>query len=122
MIGFMKYIFLSVVLFPPACLQAQSGRGDKQGADTAHVRSLINMARRYYFNDPDSCLFYAIRALDLSQKIKYNKGKVESMNIAGEAYRFLGNFPRSLEMQLNALQAHRKNKDIPGEMSTLTFI
>ena len=91
-------------------------------ADSSTVMRLINKARMFYFNNPDSCLFYAEQALTLSRKIKFVKGEAESLNVAGEASRFNGNYPGSLDMQLKALSIHRNAKNKTGELSSLTFI
>ena len=90
--------------------------------DSLAVKQLIAKSRTFYFNNPDSCLFYVQQALTLSRKIKFIPGETQSLNVAGEAYRFDGNFPSSLDMQFQALSLYRKLNDRRGEMSTLGFI
>src|SRR5688572_14675099 len=90
--------------------------------DSIAVKAMIAKARTFYFNNPDSCLFYAQKALAISKDIGFIRGEAESLNISGEAYRFNGNYPRSLEMQFEALSLFRKTKNKIGEMGALTFI
>src|SRR5688572_16747681 len=90
--------------------------------DSIAVKQMIAKARTFYFNNPDSCLFYAQKALAVSREIGFIRGEAESLNISGEAYRFNGNYPRSLEMQFEALSLFRKTRNKVGEMNALTFI
>src|SRR5688572_17478061 len=90
--------------------------------DSIAVKEMIAKARTFYFNNPDSCLFYAQKALAISKEIGFIRGETESLTISGEAYRFNGNYPRSLEMQFEALSLCRKTKNKIGEMNALTFI
>ena len=90
--------------------------------DSIAVKQMIAKSRTFYFNNPDSCLFYAQKAMAISRKIGFIRGEAESLTISGEAYRFNGNYPRSLEMQFAALSLFRKTKNKIGEMNALTFI
>ncbi len=116
------YILVIVVFILSVHAQSQPETGDKSVADTTQILQIISKARKHYFNHPDSSLYYAKKALDLSRRIKFIKGETESLNIAGEVSRFQGDFPNALEMQFDALQLHRGNKNIAGELGTLTFI
>ena len=101
-----------------------AGKSIAQDADpdSIVVKQMIGKARTFYFNNPDSCLFYAQKALAISRQIGFIRGEAESLTISGEAFRFNGNYPRSLEMQFAALSLFRKTKNKIGEMSALTFI
>ena len=103
---------------------ASAGKSIAQDAapDSIAVKQMIAKARTFYFNNPDSCLFYAQKALSNSREIGFIRGEAESLTISGEAYRFNGNYPRSLEMQFAALSLFRKTKNKIGEMNALTFI
>ena len=90
--------------------------------DTNQVKLLIQLARNYYFIKPDTCLALAKEAIVLSQKLGFSYGELDALNVAGESYRFLGDFPQSLEMQFTALQINQRNHNKNGEAVTLGFI
>ncbi len=93
-----------------------------QPADSNRVNLVLKVAQTYYFSKPDSSLFLAEEALELSRSLRFTKGEVTALNIAGEALRFLGDYPRALKMQMEALGLNRKMKDRDGEASSLGFI
>jgi two-component system, NtrC family, sensor kinase len=90
--------------------------------DTNRVKLLLELASFYYFTKPDSCLVLAKEAVELSQKLNFPDGELKALNTAGEAFRFLGEFPNALEMQFKALQINRSNGDKNGEAVTMGFI
>jgi signal transduction histidine kinase len=90
--------------------------------DTNEAKLFLDIAESYYFNKPDSCLLYAEKALSLSSQLKFTDVEVISLNTAGEALRFLGNYPQALKMQFEALRIYRQNKNKWGEARTLSFI
>src|SRR5688572_1806911 len=94
----------------------------KSSADTNRIKLLLDIAQGYYFSKPDSSLIYSDSAVKLSRQLNSVKWEIASSNFAGEALRFLGDYPRALRMQMRALELNRKIKDINGEASTLGFI
>ncbi|MEP7374758.1 MAG: ATP-binding protein [Chitinophagaceae bacterium] len=90
--------------------------------DTNRVKLLLQRAETYYFSKPDTCLVFAEKALDLARELNFTRGQVSALNTAGEALRFLGNYPQALKMQFEALQINRKMKDLAGEATSLGFI
>ena len=90
--------------------------------DTNRVLLLLEIGQSYYFSKPDSCLILSLQGLDLSRKLEYTHGEVEALKMAGEAYRFLGNYPKSLEMQLDALQIYETTKNQAGAAGAKGFI
>ena len=90
--------------------------------DSMIYNPLQRKIEMYFFVNPDSILYYTDRILALASQSKNYSLMRFAYNIAGEAYRGKGNFPRSLEMQFNALQLNRKNKDRHGEAYTYSFI
>jgi len=95
---------------------------NKNNKDTNQVKVLSDIAYFYYFNKPDSCLLYAERALSLAKNLNFTDGEVFALNTAGEALRFLGDYPQALKMQFEALRIYRQNKNKWGELRTLSFI
>ncbi len=66
-------------------------------ADTNRVELLLNTAEIYFFSKPDSCLFFSEKALELARKLHFTAGEVYALNEAGEALRFLGDYPPGSE-------------------------
>ncbi|MDQ3682532.1 MAG: ATP-binding protein [Bacteroidota bacterium] len=94
----------------------------KSHADTNRVKLLLQQAELYYFSKPDSCLTLAKQAIELSQKLNFQNGEFKGLSVAGEALRFLGDFPRALEMQFKALYISRSIRDKGSEAASLSFI
>ncbi len=90
--------------------------------DTSRVLLLLEAGQSYYFSKPDSCLTLALQGLELARKIEYTPGEVHALEMAGEAYRFLGDYPKSLEMQFGALQIYGEKKDQEGAAIAKGFI
>jgi tetratricopeptide (TPR) repeat protein len=90
--------------------------------DSAQINPLIRKIETYFFISPDSTLQYAEEILALTNRTKNYPFANFAYQMAGEAYRGKGDFSRSLEMQFNALELNRKNKDRRGEAYTFSFI
>jgi tetratricopeptide (TPR) repeat protein len=119
--------FLSV--FMSGYIQGQGNRSDSllrqiesSPKDTSRVLLILEAAQSYYFSKPDSCLTLALQGLELSRKIEYSNGEVNALEMAGEAYRFLGDYPKSLEMQFGALQIYDERRDSEGAAVAKGFI
>ena len=82
----------------------------------------MDAANKISFYDPDSGLILAEKILDLTKKIHFKQGEAGALNICGEAYHFLGDFPQALKLQFEALQINREMKDSFGEGETLGLI
>ena len=123
----LHFIFLVALLsffFNGSAQQELSTREliERSKPDTSRVNLLLRLASKYYFTKPDSCYLLTKQALELSEKLDYTLGKVRALNNAGEALRFMGEFPLALDMQFQALEIHRKMRDIKMEAATLGFI
>ncbi len=81
-----------------------------------------SVIRKFYFTNVDSGLFYAIKAIDFARSVNNIKKETEYLNNAGEAYRGIGDFPASLEMQFRALDNNIMSGDKFGEARTYSFI
>ena len=71
--------------------------------DTTQVNLLNQLSRSFYNSKTDSALIYANRAREFSQKIGYVKGEVRSLTLIGSIMIMTGNFPKALEIGLEAL-------------------
>lgn len=110
-------------------VHGQTGKADSMinrleatPADTNKVLLLLDIAQHYYFSKPDSCLKYALQGMELSRQLSYEYGELEALKISGEAFRFLGDYPHSLELQFRALQMHQKKKNFYGTAIDMGFI
>jgi signal transduction histidine kinase len=90
--------------------------------DTSRVLLLLAAGQSYYFSKPDSCLMLALQGLDLARQLEYTQGEADALQMAGEAYRFLGDYPKSLEMQFGALQIYGETKNEEGAAVAKGFI
>jgi two-component system, NtrC family, sensor kinase len=94
---------------------------EKAPDDTSRVKLLLEIGNQYYFFKPDTSIYYTKMALELSRSLHYTKGIINSLSLAGEAARLLGDYPTSLKMQLEALELNKKIKDSFGEAASLCF-
>ena len=90
------------------------------GAD--RLNYLIGQAGKFYFEKPDSSLYYAGQAIILARQLNNIEAEKKALNLAGEMYRTLGDFPSSLDMQFHALEINKKLGNKFGEAATLGFI
>ncbi len=126
----MKVFFLSFIIIAfISFAHGQDSEADsvkqlleKAPRDTNRVELLLETAEIYFFSKPDSCLLFSEKALELARELHFIQGEVFALNEAGEALRFLGNYPRALKMQFEALQINREMKDPDGEAGSLGFI
>ena len=125
----MKNIFFLVLLLISAIkLPGQSTEVDsliklleKAPGDTNRVKLFLNLANKFYFYKPDLSLEYSEKALKLARDLKYNNGIVNSLNLAGEARRLTGDYPKALQYQLEALEISRELKNEQIESNSLGF-
>jgi two-component system, NtrC family, sensor kinase len=80
--------------------------------DTIRVLTMAKICNLYSFTNSDSALFYGQKALDLSRQIKYPKGEANALlDLALSIYN-MGDYPRSMELCLKALQISEKHNFI----------
>ncbi len=90
--------------------------------DSNDVNNLLSKVGDYFFLKPDSSLFFAQQALDLARKLNLTKQEIVSLQMSGEAYRFLADFPKSLDCQFQALELSQRSKLKQDEAVSLGFI
>ena len=125
--NFCFIIFISVL-----CKGLVMGQGNRTDSllqkiesapnDTSKVLLLLKTGQSYYFSKPDSCLTLALQGLELARQLEYTHGEEQALQMAGEAYRFLGNYPKSLEMQFRSLQINNEIKNLEGAALAKGFI
>ena len=102
--------------------QTGNAKNLSQNPDTNHVNRLLQRAQSYFFTKPDSCLLLSSEAIELAHQLKFRSGELVALNMAGEAFHFLGDYPQSLEMHFRALEINKSKGDKKGEALTLSYI
>ena len=75
----------------------------KEKSDTSRVLLLAQLSFHYSSSKPDSAMLLALKGFDLSRRIGFTKGEAASLNGIGTAYSVLGNYPKAMEVYLQAL-------------------
>ena len=90
--------------------------------DTSRVMVMAAKGSLYWFTKPDSALFLGERALKLSRKINFPKGETRALNVLGFAYKLIGNFSKSLEIELKCVKIAEKNNLVYDKALAFAFI
>ncbi|HNR07003.1 MAG TPA: ATP-binding protein [Saprospiraceae bacterium] len=124
-----SWVFMLSLLLLAWIALSQTNREDslfqylsKSGQDTNRVLTLIQLADLYRFARPQEAVDLMREAQDLAVKLNFKKGEVQVMNLLGETARVNGEYTRSLEIQLRALEMSRSLKNALAEANSLTYI
>jgi len=117
-------IFL--VLTIPAFSVAQTNSIDSlkqllknEQRDTSRVLLLNQLSLAYRLTKPDTALAMIQQALSLSKKAVYASGEVKSLSGIASIFRITGNYPKALQLHLEAL---KKAEAIPDERTASTIL
>ena len=77
--------------------------------DTSRVLTTIDLGLQYRNTNPDSSIYYCEKALALAKQINFKRGQAYAITTIGLAMREKGDLPKSLELQLQALQIAELN-------------
>ncbi len=91
-------------------------------SDTVKVRLYLSMADAYKQSNTDSTVYYAVKAKQLSYELGYNRGKLSSLNLLGNAYAQLNELDSANSCLQIALQLAKNTKDVATETSLLMSI
>ena len=83
-------------------------------ADTNTVKILIELAARVYRSTPDTAKMYAVRAVELSEKLRFKKGEAEGYRYWGGAYFTEGRMDSALIYYEQSLELHKERKNMGG--------
>src|SRR4051794_20314975 len=72
-------------------------------ADTTKALLLSQLANAYRFSNPDTAIILAQKALLLSRKLNFSRGEVRALNSFGSPLQIQGEYPKALEVELEAL-------------------
>jgi tetratricopeptide (TPR) repeat protein len=84
---------------------------DNSLIDIGYVRTLLKTGDDYRYNDASRATSLYLKALELSQKLKYDSCYAESLIGYGEAQGLNGNFTESITILLKGLHEAEKLKD-----------
>ncbi|MDX2048942.1 MAG: ATP-binding protein [Chitinophagaceae bacterium] len=79
--------------------------------DTILVNRLLEISIAYTYDKPDSGIYYANSALELSQKLGYTDGETSACVWLYQGYWVLGDYSQSMQYTLQALRLFRQMKD-----------
>ena len=89
--------------------------------DTALVNIYVEIAKNhaYLAANPDSMLLYADKVVSLSQDLSYAKGLSVGHNLLGYVYNWQGDWEKSNQAYLQALEMARVQSDTRGKVAVL---
>ncbi len=126
----MKKIIVFIVLLLPALLFAQPKQGkakvDSMMAmlpsshdDTNKVKLLVEIATACMYTGPDEGIRAGQQALELAQKLKWEKGEAMAYNYIGQNYYVKADYDKALSYDLKALELNQKIGFKPGVAKNL---
>jgi signal transduction histidine kinase len=124
--AFVQYFFglLLTVNFSVTYAQVNTGSllksmkvaqaGKKYLTDTGNVSLLNQLARQYLYDNADSSLFFAKKALSLASSQNFVLGQARSWRSVGRAYYVIGTYDRSLDAATRLMVISNKINDTAG--------
>ncbi|MBC7827399.1 MAG: tetratricopeptide repeat protein [Chitinophagaceae bacterium] len=91
-------------------------------ADTTRVLLLSRLAGAYRFSNLDTALILSQQALLLSRKLNFTRGEVRALNLLGSTLQSLGEYPKALEAEFEALRMSKSSHDREAEATSLVYI
>ena len=82
--------------------------------DTNKVKLLNVIARTYLFSKPDTTMFFAEQGRKLAHQIDFKKGELTCLRLTGNVFTRTGNYPKALEIYLQALKIAEESNDEEG--------
>jgi tetratricopeptide (TPR) repeat protein len=107
-------ILLPLFLFP-GILSAQKAKVDSlkkllavEKTDTGKVKLMWQIASAANFYNPDTALLIAQQALFKAKNTSYLEGESNSLKILANTFMYMGNYPTSLDLNLQRLKLEEK--------------
>lgn len=121
-----KILFILLTCFITTSILAQTREIDslkqllqKEKTDTGRVLLLNELGFRLFNGNPDTAMKLAIEGIEVSRKIKFEKGEARSLNMVGNVYYVLGDFSKALAKYLDVLKISEENNDLHGQFSAM---
>ena len=90
--------------------------------DTNQINTLNTIASIHLDKEFTKAVFYANKSLELSQKLNYNSGKINSLTILVDANDYLGRYSEEQKLNFQLLELYRKKNDKMGISSSYNNI
>lgn len=96
----------------------------KEKTDTGRVSILNELSYSYLLSKPETTMSLALEALSLASHTGFVKGQAASLNMIGNAFTILGNYPKAMESYLRALRINEKinTGGIAGNLGNIGLI
>ena len=101
-------LFIGQVFAQPAKVDSIQKLLSAEHADSNRVNLMWKMADYMSWYNPDSGLIAAQQALFLAKQIDYKEGQSRSLGILANTFMKTGNYPRSLELNIEKLKLEEK--------------
>ncbi len=113
----MKYV-LSILIFMSSVGFSQNldslKSALKPSKDTAEVGTLIRISEALINSKLQESYLYARRALQLSEKIDFEKGQILSLNLVGNFHQRQGRYDTAMVYYENSLELSKRLNDVKG--------
>lgn len=120
-----RIIKIFLLLLLPSFCKAQSNTTDSlkwllqiEKQDTGRVMLLIQLNTFYTYYRLDTTLLLAQQGLLLVKKIGFTKGKAKNLNTIANVFSTTGNYPKALQLHLEAL----KIAEVTGDKKTIASV
>jgi two-component system, NtrC family, sensor kinase len=90
--------------------------------DTTRVLALAELSNIFKYNQPDSAMYYASKAITLSKQIGFPRGEAEALRWMVVTQRTLGNQAQALKINLQALKIAKENNLVLEEAMELALL
>ena len=112
------HVFLFLVLLKTTTLHAQVNVVDSlqqllstKITDTSRSLALSKLSAQLIFSNPDTALILAQQGLNLAQQINFTDGEAIGLNQIASVFNITGNYPKALELFLQALKKGEEIKN-----------
>jgi len=121
------YLFIFIIL--PFLAFGQSSEISKKRAFLSSItneyeliNNMNNLGMLYQYKNIDSCLYFGLKAKELSIALKYPKGELDADNLIGVSLALRGLTQEALSKFNNVLDRYRKQHDFENEVQLLMNI
>jgi serine phosphatase RsbU (regulator of sigma subunit) len=112
---FLFFLTSSKLYSQSEVIDSLKGTINYNSLDTNSVNNLNLLSIEYFlFDYIDSANKYAVKAIELSKKINYDKGHAQGHNILANIYFYQGKYPESLNSNFEALRLRESLRDKIG--------
>ncbi len=116
--GFKKYLSFSVLVLLFFDLSSQNNYSDsllnlynKTKIDTIKINILYKLSKKEIYNNPEKAIKYSEKALHLSEKNNYDKGKAQSLDIFGIYHQYKGEYSEADSLYKKSLKIRKRMKN-----------